>query len=56
MGLENVDMLLEDIERNQERYDECAEAGDRINAAIYAGKELEARRILTKIRIAQIYK
>lgn len=44
-----VETLRGDIERNRERYEERTRAGDHENAAIYAGKEMEARRVLMLI-------
>lgn len=44
-----IDILNADIARNQERYNEAKHKGRDEDAAVYAGKELEARRIICLI-------
>ena len=49
-----IKVLKEDIERNADRYAEAAAENRFDDAAVYAGKELEARRILTLIEAGRI--
>ena len=49
-----IEMLEADITRNRERFKECSRDGRMEDAAIYAGKEMEARRVLMMIETGRI--
>ena len=56
MYKELIDILNKDIARNQERYNEAVREGRGEDAALYAGKEAEARRIICLIMAGRVGK
>ena len=49
-----IDILEADIARNQERYEEARRDDRSEDAALYAGKELEAHRIIFLIMAGRV--